>query len=815
MPVAVSYPGVYVQEIPSGVHTISGVSTSLTAFVGRTYMGPVNTAISISSFADFQRFFGGLSEDYPLSYAVRDFFQNGGSQGVVVRLFASGWSSGYSQTAAVGDAHTAAAAVVGGLSTFSGTVGGDNNTIDAITKAVTAKNTFPLPDPEPLEPTQASVQNAAATGMVKFITSLLDDGAELANISDLATAAAAGGSAPGSVVAAAAPPIQASVTLAGGTGFDAISAANAVLSAAGKAALAANATPQSVIQAATRMQNKFLTAGQYTQGIVSATIAHAAGATPAGVVNAISGGIPSVFTGVNALPNVTSDTTTSLTNAAAVVAAAWTAAMATSPAATRDTVSEAATNAVTPGDAASEAVAVAASIAAAIPGAQPADVAAAAAQAVQTAVAQASTPTLVLSVAPGDWPNQALSASVDTNGITLASARALNSSFQAADLFNLSVTYNAPGGATSSERFVNVSLRKEAGPLRLDRVLVGSNFVSWTFPGAASTPPANGAVGVATGGSAGAYLSDNDYLGSQATKTGIYALDNFDLFNLLVMPMDRRLEDDPAFPGNDVFEAAAVYCQQRRAFLLVEPPAQWSTEWSTGALTNASMTDVGSYGPEGRNAAVFFPRIIEQDPLRNSQPALFSASGAIAGIMARTDANRGVWKAPAGVNDGAISGAQGLELKLTDFENGILNPLGINCLRSFPVFGSVVWGARTLKGADQLSDDYKYIPVRRLALYIEESLYRGTQWAVFEPNAEPLWAGLRLAAGSFMNQLFRQGAFAGSSAKDAYFVACDATTTTQADIDAGVVNVTVGFAPLLPAEFVVLSIQQIAGQLAT
>jgi phage tail sheath protein FI len=232
-------------------------------------------------------------------------------------------------------------------------------------------------------------------------------------------------------------------------------------------------------------------------------------------------------------------------------------------------------------------------------------------------------------------------------------------------------------------------------------------------------------------------------------------------------------------------------------------------------LDQAQITDVGNYGPEGRNAAVFFPLLSELDPLLGSSPELFAPCGAIAGIMARTDGTRGVWKAPAGVNDGAISGIQGLQLKLTDADNGTLNPVAINCLRTFPVFGSVVWGARTLKGADQLSDDYKYIPVRRLALYIEESLYRGTQWAVFEPNAEPLWSGLRLAVGSFMNQLFRQGAFAGSSAKDAYFVACDATTTTQADIDAGIVNVTVGFAPLLPAEFVVLSIQQIAGKLAT
>jgi len=150
---------------------------------------------------------------------------------------------------------------------------------------------------------------------------------------------------------------------------------------------------------------------------------------------------------------------------------------------------------------------------------------------------------------------------------------------------------------------------------------------------------------------------------------------------------------------------------------------------------------------------------------------------------------------------------------LTDDENGQLNPLGINCLRSFPAAGRVVWGARTMRGDDQLADDYKYIPVRRLALYIEESLYRGTKWVVFEPNDEPLWAQIRLNVGSFMNNLFRQGAFQGQSPRDAYFVKCDKETTTQNDINLGIVNIIVGFAPLKPAEFVVIQLQQIAGQI--
>jgi uncharacterized protein len=191
----------------------------------------------------------------------------------------------------------------------------------------------------------------------------------------------------------------------------------------------------------------------------------------------------------------------------------------------------------------------------------------------------------------------------------------------------------------------------------------------------------------------------------------------------------------------------------------------------------------------------------------------FVPCGAIAGVFASTDANRGVWKAPAGIQ-ATIVGSSQLSVGLTDAENGELNQLGINCLRSFPVVGKVAWGARTLRGADQLADEYKYIPVRRTALFIEESLYRGLKWAVFEPNDAPLWAQIRLNVGAFMQTMFRQGAFQGSTPREAYFVKCDSESTTQNDINLGIVNVIVGFAPLKPAEFVVISIQQIAGQIA-
>jgi phage tail sheath protein FI len=182
--------------------------------------------------------------------------------------------------------------------------------------------------------------------------------------------------------------------------------------------------------------------------------------------------------------------------------------------------------------------------------------------------------------------------------------------------------------------------------------------------------------------------------------------------------------------------------------------------------------------------------------------------------MAATDASRGVWKAPAGI-DAGISGTVGLAVNMTDAENGEINPIGINALRTFPIVGSVLWGARTMRGSDQVADDYKYVPVRRFALFLEESLFRGLKFAVFEPNDEPLWSQIRLNVGAFLNNLFRQGAFQGRTPRDAYFVKCDNETTTQNDINLGVVNVLVGFAPLKPAEFVVIKIQQIAGQVTT
>lgn len=205
--------------------------------------------------------------------------------------------------------------------------------------------------------------------------------------------------------------------------------------------------------------------------------------------------------------------------------------------------------------------------------------------------------------------------------------------------------------------------------------------------------------------------------------------------------------------------------------------------------------------------AVWWPQvtIASNGTRKNIDP-----SGSIAGLMARIDGSRGVWKAPAGL-EGDIRGVLGVRVPMSDEQNGLINLEAINAVRAFPA-GVVSWGARTLDGFDNSGNiDYRYVPVRRFALFIEESLVRGLRFAIFEPNDEPLWAQIRLAGGAFMNSLFRKGAFAGRTAREAYFVKADAETTTPQDQALGIVNVLVGFAPLRPAEFII-TIQQLAGQ---
>jgi phage tail sheath protein FI len=453
---------------------------------------------------------------------------------------------------------------------------------------------------------------------------------------------------------------------------------------------------------------------------------------------------------------------------------------------------------------------------------------------------------------PGKWGGK-LRANIDTN---VPEEVATKMGLAKADLFNLTVRYDVPGGGT--EKFLNLTVKKSAR--RADHVLKDeSELVEWvgdldTNPLPAITETSDPveakekALATAkkalqdkqvSGGDAAAEKTAvktaedeltaarktaEDAVGDGETlklknftppqgeidKKGLYALEQVDLFNLLCIPPETR----EGSTDTTIYQAALTFCQRHRAMLIVDPPHGWRKPSDITKDNNKELTDLGLSGNEARNAALYFPRVLQADPNQEGRLAEFVPCGAIAGVMARTDVTRGVWKAPAGL-DASLNGIQGLAVNLTDQENGTLNPLGVNCLRSFPVTGRVVWGARTMRGADVLADEYKYIPVRRLALFIEESLYRGTQWVVFEPNDEPLWSQIRTNVGAFMNNLFRQGAFQGSSPREAYLVKCDKETTTQNDINLGIVNIVVGFAPLKPAEFVIIKIQQLAGQIET
>jgi uncharacterized protein len=413
-------------------------------------------------------------------------------------------------------------------------------------------------------------------------------------------------------------------------------------------------------------------------------------------------------------------------------------------------------------------------------------------------------------------------ATVPTGGIALIAAsegawgNGLHTRVEASDpaskSFDLSVKDLATG---IIERFQKLSIDPHAP--RFVAAILGqeSQFVRFDGITPTSVPPASAAPAAGgdaftdptatrfAGGGDGVDVTDAQIPG------GLRMLDQAELFNLLCIPPLKRHGGDV---GKQSWDAAIAYAKSRRAFVIVDPAERWATVHNV--LDTA--TGVASVVTRSDNAAIYFPRILVGDPLNNGQLDSFAPGGAIAGIFAETDMTTGVWKAPAGIN-AAMRGASGLSLAgsvspgtLTDADSGLLNPAAINSLRTFPTYGTVVWGARTLAGADAQASDWKYIQVRRLAYYIEESVVRGIKWATFEPNNQTLWAQVELSVNAFMQTLFRQGAFQGATPQQAYFVKCDNTTTTPADMENGIVNIVIGFAAMRPAEFVMLYIQQIA-----
>ncbi len=647
MPITPTYPGVYIQEIPSGVRTITGVATSITAFIGFFARGPMDHAVQIFSFADFQREFGGLDRRSEASRAIQQYFLNGGGEAWVVRVAAG----------SPAQSSVDISSAVGGVSVITVSARDDGVWGDSLRVVIdhntTAADLFNLKVSEVAtvngrtsvvrEEQWLNLSMDDTSGNPRFADTVLNDDNRGSLLIEVSTTGGA------------------TRPLANGT-FSGTHAADPVIPA----------TPT-----------------------IDVTIGSDTFTTPQVELDPVA---------------------TSLATVAPALEAAIRAAAPANPAFSGATV-------------------------------------------------RVSNSQLVIMAGP-----------------------------TAAD--NL-VTF-ANGGSTLAQILL---LRAADGAV--------ANAQSYQVGTAAVANTAQ------VGGSAGNDGTEPDataLIGNQVAKTGMFALEDVDLFNLLCIPRTGvvGLTGSNPLTENDAFavmSAAEAYCEARRAFYIIDAPQDYNTPAAI-----RSWLDGSTGAPRHRNAALYYPRTRIPDPLNSFRLLSVGPSGTMAGLFARTDSARGVWKAPAGTETGLRNVAE-LDYTLTDAENGSLNPLAINCLRTFPVFGTISWGARTLDGADAQASEWKYVPVRRLALFIEESLFRGTKWVVFEPNDEPLWAQIRLNVGAFMHNLFRQGAFQGGTPQQAYFVKCDSETTTQNDINNGIVNIVVGFAPLKPAEFVIISIQQIAGDI--
>jgi phage tail sheath protein FI len=758
MPVTVSYPGVYIEEIPSGVRSISGVATSITAFVGYTSRGPVNRAVRLANFGDFERNFGGLQQDSEISYAVQQFFLNGGSDAYVVRVASGAGSAQVSLADSAGN-------VVLNVSAANAGSWGNLVRLDVDYLTGNADSTFnltitlyQLQNGKLVFAQSETYRNLSMNSFsATYAPNMINGNSNLVSVQLPAAPALTKGGWARSVSLHTFPTLAATDTTITGS-YDTTNPFTLVIT---------GAIPNSVASLVTAV-NAAITAAGLT-GNLAATAVDALGAAGTDYLQLTSKST-AINSGVQILRATSNDLATKIGLGLVNGGREKEAASALRPEATGTTSS---------------------SIADLIDGATSVN------GNLDVTVTDESTGTALLALTtiavPAAVAGPALRAALQTalRGIANSPATAQATVQLYGTLLNVVPSASTPNAAITLGNAVATTLRLTgAGSVtNVEEYSLGTGTTfgaqSGALAGADGTPP----------------NSATDIEGDEASKTGIYALLNVDLFNLLVIPRTTLLPDADA---KDVIAKAVALCEARRAFFIVDPNP------------SKDITNIGDWVggiTASRNAAVYFPQILAADPLQNFRIHPMPGSGALAGIYASTDATRGVWKAPAGI-DAIIQGAQGLSYTLTDAENGTLNPLGINCLRTFAVYGTVTWGARTLFGSDARADEYKYIPVRRIALYIEESLYRGTKWVVFEPNDEPLWAQIRLNVGAFMQTLFRQGAFQGSTPQAAYFVKCDSETTTPTDQNLGVVNILVGFAPLKPAEFVVIQIQQMAGQTA-
>jgi len=812
MAVSPTYPGVYIQELTSPVHPIAGVATSITAFVGYTARGIDNRAEQIFSFADYERLFGGLASDSELSYAVQQFFGNGGTQAYVVRVPRSG-----AQGAQVVFAKLTFTALSSGTWAngqllldvdYAGLSQLLSGTVALTAASATVKGTGT--SFTSLKPNQWLVFAADTTQTPYQIKSIASD------TSLTLTTSYGGGTTASTTATMSLDPLAFNLTvtnLVDGTveAFPNVSFNN---NQNNYVAAVVNDPDNGSQLVNVQVGGPTPTTPPPVTGIVGTALTINAVDAALGGTSLPSGTV--ALTAGSATVTGTSTTfTTSLKPGQWLVFASD---GSKTPYQVSAIASDTSLTLATPfGGSTTASTTITA-----------ANMAANKDYGVQLSVSSPTTPPAPLPVTIKVFAN-AIPLPQTVSGLAAQLQKAINTAL-AVQMPGASVQCSVAGTGSTQAIRVNALLPQipdavvtfsapPSGPSDASAALglgtpATANVAHYALGtnNGSSTNGWGGQQTSSTSGSDGTGLpGTGDLIGDQGAFTGIYALEKVDLFNLLCIPDATRANPgdpsalDSTVDPNAIYGAAIALCDSRRAFLLVDAPPNVNTvssavDWKTSTLA--------VHDPNG---AAFFPRLRVPDALNNFQLRTFAPSGVVAGLYARIDSTRGVWKAPAGT-EATLTGVQGLVYKLTDAENGVLNPLGLNCFRTFPVYGTVLWGARTLVGADADANQWKYVPVRRTALFLEESLYRGTQWVVFEPNDEPLWAAIRLNIGSFMQNLFRQGAFQGQTPAEAYFVKCDSETTTQADIDLGIVNILVGFAPLKPAEFVIIKIQQMAGQ---
>ncbi|MGD9527256.1 phage tail sheath family protein [Pseudonocardia sp.] len=715
-------PGVHVLELPGGSRAITGVATSLTAFVGPALRGPVHRPVRIASWPEYESRFGGLWHDSTASHAVRHYFLGGGGEALIVRV-------------------TNADRMVLQVSPDAAALSGFHHLRATVDKATATTFTLRL---QAEDADGAVLKKGDKPYQVDGVVDLTTDQAATVNglkANDTPLVKVLGGPLTGP------PPTGAVTSTAAGGGQHVVTLGAAAETAGADVAVGLRLRPTPGVLGLAGFDRLRATVARSDDGTFRLTVtAVQADGAP------LKQGDKEYTVSVDAVTPGT---------AATKIGEARTG---TDPAIPLATVTGIAPPSVPPDGSAD--------------GSPHGDL-------------LLATQVLRLQAAdPGEWGNR-VSVEVDTEEAEEGT-------------FHLRLGERSPsGGVVAEEVHYGVSTDPTASRW-LGRLLeLQSRLARLARADVAGSPTgAAGATVFAGGRDGGSPRIDVDVLGDPATSTGVHALAKVDLFNLLCVPLPSWSEEDAVAKG--LWDKAATFCTAHRAFLLIDPPEEWNDP--ANAVDRAAQ-----FGVRSDNAALYYPRVRVPDPLQEGRFRDFPPCGVVAGAFARTDAQRGIWKAPAGI-DTSLRGVTELAARLVDEQQGVLNALGVNCLRTFPVYGQVVWGARTLNGADLQVSEWKYVPVRRLALHLEESLQRGSRWAVFEPNGPGLWSQLRLSVGSFLHGLFRQGAFAGTTAQQAYFVRCDAETTTESDVARGVVNVLVGFAPLKPAEFVVIRLQQLAAQ---